>query len=106
MAASGLEQGRVLDAALADFRPARMVLRVVAVEDKDRRVLDGGDLVGVAPKCRLDRNQDPDLFGSRLQYFEPKTTHGGGPFQGIREIRAFSAGVVSPRRPGKQGGSQ
>jgi hypothetical protein len=49
MASGGLENACIIDAGLADFRPARMILGVVAVDDEDRRGLDRGALLRSPP---------------------------------------------------------
>src|SRR4051812_25561617 len=67
-ATGGLERRRVIDTALADLRPARMVLGVVAVDDEDRRILDRVHLVAVAAQRRLHRDQRLDLVGPRFQH--------------------------------------
>ena len=74
-AAGSPQHARVVDAALADLRPARMVLGVVAVHDEDWRILEQSHFVLVAAERGLDRHQRLDLVGPRLQHLEALGDH-------------------------------
>src|SRR5215510_12464152 len=73
-AAGSLEHARIIDTALANLRPARMILGVVAVDDHHRGRLDGGHLVAVAASGRLYGHQRLDLVGPRRQRLEAERT--------------------------------